>query len=65
MHGEDLLIDDSCDGKAVEAVCEGLPQLNVVSSFALIVEAVDTVDGGTLVVSTQNEEVLRVFDLIC
>lgn len=36
MHAEDLLIDDSSDGETVEAVCEGLPQLDVVSSLALI-----------------------------
>ena len=65
MHCEDLLINDSGDWKTVEAVCEGLPQLDVVSSFALIVEAVDTVDGGTFVVATQNEEVFWILDLVC
>lgn len=64
MHGEDLLVDDSSNGQAVEAVGEGLPQLDVVSSLALIVKAIDTVDGGTLVVTTQNEEVLGVLDLV-
>ena len=51
MHGEDLLIDDSCNWQAIEAIGEGLPQLDVVSSLALIVEPVNPVDGGTLVVS--------------
>lgn len=64
MHGEDLLVDDSSNGQAVEAVGEGLPQLDVVSSLALIVKAIDTVDGGTLVVTTQNKEVLGVLDLV-
>lgn len=64
MHGEDLLVDDSSDGEAVEAVCESLPKLDVVSSLALVVEAIDTVDGGALVVAAQDEEVLGVFDLI-
>ena len=44
MHGEDLLINDGGNGQAVEAVGEGLPQLDVVSSLALIVETVDAVD---------------------
>ena len=65
MHGEDLLVDNSGDRKAVEAVGEGLPKLDVVATLALIVETVDTVDGGTLVVSSQNKEVLRVLDLVC
>jgi hypothetical protein len=34
VHCEDLLINDSCDGQAVEAVGEGLPQLNVESTLA-------------------------------
>ena len=65
MHGEDLLIDDSGDRKAVEAVRESLPQLDVVATLALIVETVDAVDGCAFVISSQNEEVLGVLDLVC
>lgn len=64
VHGEDLLVDDGGDGQAVEAVGERLPQLDVVSSFALVVESVDAVDGGALVVTAQDEEVLGVLDLV-
>lgn len=65
VHGEDLFIDNRSNRKTVEAICEGLPQLDVVSSLALVVEAVDTVDGGALVVTAEDEEVLWVFDLVC
>jgi hypothetical protein len=65
VHGENLLIDNGSDGQAVEAVGECLPQLDIVSSLALIVETVDTVDRGALVVTAENEEVLRVLDLVC
>jgi hypothetical protein len=65
MHGEDLFIDDGSDWQTVEAVGESLPQLDVVPSFALVVEAVDAVDGGALVVTAKNEKVLWVFDLVC
>jgi hypothetical protein len=34
MHAEDLFIDDGRDGKAVEAIRERLPQLNIVASLA-------------------------------
>lgn len=64
VHGENLLVNDGSNGQAVEAVGESLPQLNVVSSLALVIETIDTVDGGALVVSTQNEEVLGVLDLV-
>jgi hypothetical protein len=65
VHSEDLLVNDGGNGEAVKAVGESLPELDVVSALALIVETVDTVDRGTLVVSTQNEEVFRVLDLVC
>lgn len=64
MHGENLLIDDSSNGKAVEAVGERLPQLDIVAALALVVETVDTVDGCALVVAAEDEEVLRVLDLV-
>jgi hypothetical protein len=51
VHCEDLLINDSCNGQAVEAVGEGLPELDIVSSLALIVESVDTVDGRAFMVA--------------
>lgn len=44
VHGEDLLVDDSGNWQAVEAVGECLPQLDVVSPLALVVETVNTVD---------------------
>lgn len=65
MHREDLLVDDGCNWQAVEAVCECLPQLDVVSPLALIVEAVDTIDRCAFVVAAEDEEVLRIFDLVC
>lgn len=64
MHGKDLFVDDGRNWQAVEAICEGLPELDVVAALALIVEAVDAVDRGTLVISTKNEEILWVFDLV-
>ena len=51
MHCEDLLINDRCDWQAVEAVCEGLPEFDVVPTLALVVEAIYAVDRGALVVS--------------
>jgi hypothetical protein len=65
VHGEDLLVDDSGNRQAVEAIGERLPQLDVVSSLAFVVEPVDAVDAGAFVVATENEEVLGVLDLVC
>lgn len=65
MHGENLLVDNGGNGKAVEAVGESLPQLNVVATLALVVEAINAVDGGALVVAAQDEEVFGILDLVC
>mmetsp|Transcript_20130 Transcript_20130/g.47559 ORF Transcript_20130/g.47559 Transcript_20130/m.47559 type:complete len:311 (+) Transcript_20130:506-1438(+) len=64
VHAEDLLVDHRRDGQHVEHLLELLPKLDVVSPLALVVEAVDAVDRGALVVAAQQEEVLRVFDLV-
>jgi hypothetical protein len=64
VHCEDLLVDDCCNRQAVEAISKRLPQLDIVPSLALIVEAIDTVDGGAFVIATQDEEVFGIFDLV-
>lgn len=64
VHGEDLLVNDGRNRQAVKAICEGLPQLDVIPTLALVVETVDTVDGRAFVVASQDEEVLRVLDLV-
>lgn len=64
VHCENLFVDDSGDGKAVETVGKGLPQLDVVPALAFVVETVDAVNGCTFVVATQDEEVFGVLDLV-
>ena len=64
MHGENLLVDDGSNRQAVEAIGERLPKLNIVATFALVIETIDTVDGGTFMVTSQDEEVLGILDLV-
>jgi len=64
VAAENLLIDNGRHRQAVEAVREGLPQLDAVATLALVVESVYAIDAGALVVAAQQEEVLRVFDLV-
>ena len=64
MHCKDLLINDSCDGQAIETIRERLPQLDIVASLAFIVEPIYTIDRGALMITAKNEEILRIFDLI-
>ena len=44
MHAENFLVDESCDGKTIEAVCEDFPKLNAVTALAFVIEAVDAID---------------------
>lgn len=64
MHGEDFLVDDGCDWQTVEAVCECLPKLDVITSLALIVEAIDAVYRCAFVIAAKDEEVFWIFDLV-
>ena len=43
---------------------KGLPELNGVTLLAILIKPILEVDGGTLVVPTQEEEVFRIFDLV-
>lgn len=60
MHTENLIIDNSAYRDDVEAKSKLLPYLNIVPSFALIVESIHSVDGLALVVSSKHEKVLWV-----
>jgi len=64
MHCEDLFVDDCCNRQAVEAIGECLPKLDIVPSLTLVVEAIDTVDRGALMVTTEDEEILRILDFV-
>ena len=64
VHAEDLFVDDRSRREAVEAVREGLPELDSEASLALVVESVDAVDRSTLVVAAQNKKVLGILDLV-
>ena len=61
MDAEYLVIDNRSYREAVEAMYELFPQFEWVSSFALVIETIDPVDGPAFVVSSEQEEVLRVF----
>lgn len=64
MHRENFLVDDCCNRQAIEAISERLPQLDVIPPLALIVEPIYAVDRRTLVVPTQDEEILWILDLV-
>ena len=64
MHAEDFLVDQSSYGQTIEDITENSPESDWVSAFALVIEAIDTVDLGTFVVAAQQEKVLWVLDFV-
>uniref|UniRef100_A0A0A8YB81 TOPP4 n=1 Tax=Arundo donax TaxID=35708 RepID=A0A0A8YB81_ARUDO len=64
VNAEDAVVDEGGGGEAVEAVGEEAPEADAVAALALVVEAVDAVDGGALVVAAEEEEMLRVPELV-
>lgn len=64
MHSENLFIDNGSNGQAIEAIRKSLPKLDIVPSFALVVETIDAVDRGAFVVPTKDKEILWIFDLV-
>lgn len=64
MHGKDFFINDGGDRQTIKAICECLPKLDIVPSFALVVKSINAVDAGTFVIAAQDEEVFWVLDFI-
>lgn len=64
MHSEYFFVNDGCNGETIEAISESFPEFNVVSSLALVVESINSVDTSTLVVAAKNKKVFWVFDLV-
>lgn len=64
MHAQDFLVNQRSNGQAVEAISESFPNSDVEPPFAFIIEPVNSVNRGALVISPQQEKVLRVLDLV-
>lgn len=64
MATEDFLINYRGHWEAVEAVGEGFPQFDIVAPFTFVVKSINSVDGRTLVITSQQEKVFGVFDLV-
>lgn len=64
IHAKYLLVDDGCHRHAAEGIIEVLPQIDIVPASNFIIKAVDSVNGCNFVVPSQNEEILRILDLV-
>ena len=64
MGAEYLLINNSSNWEAVETIGKSLPQTDIEAALDLIIESVNSINTGALVVATEKEEVLWVFDFV-
>jgi len=64
VHAENFLVNEGGDGQAVENVAEYAPESDRVATLALVIKAIDAVDLGTLVVTSEQEKVLRVLNFV-
>jgi len=64
MHTKNLFINDCSNRETIETVSEGLPEFYVIPSLTFIIEAIDSVNWCTFMITSQKEEVLRILYLI-
>ena len=64
MDAEYFIVYDSSDRETIETLNELFPEFQTVSSLAFVVESVYPIDRTTLMISAQQEKILRIFDLI-
>lgn len=64
MHTKDLVLHNSRNWQTVKAINKRLPELDIIPPLAFVVKPIDSVYRGTFVISSQDKEVLGVFDLI-
>jgi hypothetical protein len=60
MHTHNFLIDKSNQWQVVEALIKCLPESNFVSSLDFIKETVNSGDGLAFVVTSKNDDLLRI-----
>ena len=65
MHAKNFLINKRSSGQTIEAVSKCLPKADIIPPLALVIKSIYTVDGSTLMVSSEKKEVFPVFDLVC
>jgi len=64
MHTDDFVVNDSRTREAVEGVAESLPKFDAEATAAFVIESVYPIDPSALVISSKDEKVLWILDLI-
>jgi hypothetical protein len=53
VHTKYFLINNSSNREAIETISESFPQLDIVAALALVIKTIDSVNGCTLVISSE------------
>lgn len=64
MHTDNLVINDSRAGQAVERVAKLLPHFDRKAAAAFVIKTINAVNTGTLVVATQKKEIFGILDFV-
>lgn len=65
MDTEYFVINYCGHWEAIETLDKLLPKLKRVPPLAFIVEPINPIDRSTFVITSQQEEILRIFNLVC
>lgn len=64
MHAEYLIIYHCCHRQAIKTISKKLPQTHTEPALALVIKPVNSIDGGTFMVASEKEEVIRELDFV-
>jgi hypothetical protein len=64
VHTDNFIINDSSTRQAVESVAEGLPKLDAEPAPAFIIEPINSINTSALVITSKDEKVFRILDLV-
>ena len=64
MHADNFVINDGTARQAVKGVAKLFPHFDREAATAFVVKAINPINAGTLVVASQQKEILWVFDFV-
>lgn len=64
VHTNDFIVDNSGAGQTIKSVAKLLPHFHRKAATTLIVESVNAIDAGALVIASEQKEILRILDLV-
>jgi hypothetical protein len=65
VHTNDFVINHRTTRKAIECIAKLFPHFDGETAATFIIETIDTVNSGTLMVAPQEEKVFGVLDFVC